>query len=973
MLQLFHGDCRPAGGTTDLMLATGDDDFDDFQAAPGQYGNPPPAAPLTPEVPIPSLGAGKEGTRQPLASNLFGGGDPEEEEEWGDFATVPANGSAAPQHQSLPAAAPARAAAPPAAAGSRGALRKLDAVWYLDGRTGSWVEAKVCPPRPAKAMVVLRHAASAPPPAPPWVCSAAASAAGLQVVSVDVSIQPPSYCVQLRSNGAFRETERHRLRPLLPGMPPPAGAEEGPAPAFAAHPPAAGHPPVPVHSGANGHAMPAAAAAPAPAAALGEEEDEFGDFAAAAAPPAPPPMPSFAHTHPAAASVLPAAPRAAPASPFVAPAAPGAAAAAPAAAPPPGSPRRLPSRRSSTGAGWECASRGLQPSSLPQGCPASQSCLHSLQLPPSNAPPMPQTPPRPSCSASAASCTQPLPGWQISWRRRSGSSSRWRRSSSSSSRKMSLESLRAEALRRRRSSSRHRRRPRGCSAMRRCLWICLEMRVWRMRRLSWRQQRLQHQPRALQQAHWRTHGSSISSRRTARRRLRSSTTCPPHSPTQRAGCWLWIMPTAFCGRRQALCRQHGNPQQSRRQQQLRRMGQLWLVACPWRHQQRQQLQWQEAGMRARMAALMTLWGLRARPSRWLPSNQRHSCPSRHLQPAQQQSRQAARRAVWQQQCLHRRCLLRGCSRARCCLWICLEMRVWRMCRLSWCQHWKHQHQHQPCSQQRLSTQSSRPQRQPVSWSSSSRRRRLISSSTRPAHSPTQQAGCWVWIMPTALCGRRQSMQLSRQGQAAGRRRRRRRMPVLVTLQPLQRKLQLEMHRRKRSSRLLLLWVRKPVGTMARKLAAAWKHHRPLHRRLPRGCSREWRCLWTCLEMRVWRMRRLSWWQSRRLGLAVLQQWLTRCSIRHGRSSRHGSRKSSRPKGNPSCPWQGWWQQPQQQPLQQQPLRWQQQRPAGGMTTRTAALLISWVRKQVLLAWTSSPGSSSLQRRLPWKLARQVAG
>ncbi|EFN57995.1 hypothetical protein CHLNCDRAFT_142159 [Chlorella variabilis] len=294
------------------MLATGDDDFDDFQAAPGQYGNPPPAAPLTPEVPIPSLGAGKEGTRQPLASNLFGGGDPEEEEEWGDFATVPANGSAAPQHQSLPAAAPARAAAPPAAAGSRGALRKLDAVWYLDGRTGSWVEAKV--------------------------------------VSVDVSIQPPSYCVQLRSNGAFRETERHRLRPLLPGMPPPAGAEEGPAPAFAAHPPAAGHPPVPVHSGANGHAMPAAAAAPAPAAALGEEEDEFGDFAAAAAPPAPPPMPSFAHTHPAAASVLPAAPRAAPASPFVAPAAPGAAAAAPAAAPPPGSPRRLPSRRSSTDA-----------------------------------------------------------------------------------------------------------------------------------------------------------------------------------------------------------------------------------------------------------------------------------------------------------------------------------------------------------------------------------------------------------------------------------------------------------------------------------------------------------------------------------------------------------------------------------------------------------------------------------------------
>ncbi len=73
---------------------------------------------------------------------------------------------------------------------------------------------------------------------------------------MDCAIQPPSYCVELLSNGAVRDTEQHRLRPRGPGLPPPGGLQgpapsssECPPPPHQQHPPQQQHPPpLPSHS-----------------------------------------------------------------------------------------------------------------------------------------------------------------------------------------------------------------------------------------------------------------------------------------------------------------------------------------------------------------------------------------------------------------------------------------------------------------------------------------------------------------------------------------------------------------------------------------------------------------------------------------------------------------------------------------------------------------------------------------------------
>ncbi|PSC70572.1 hypothetical protein C2E20_5957 [Micractinium conductrix] len=154
------------------------------------------------------------------------------------------------------------AAAPPA---SGAAFAKRQHVWYLDGRTGAWLEA--------------------------------------QVVHVDLSIQPPSYGIEL-PGGSFRETEQHRLRPCVRGGAAPQSAAAAAAPTANGH---AGSAPVAVPAAVAWPAAvdpPSAApktAAGAAAAAASVEGDEFGEFAA----------PEASSTEPAA-QLMPAA-RAAPA------------------------------------------------------------------------------------------------------------------------------------------------------------------------------------------------------------------------------------------------------------------------------------------------------------------------------------------------------------------------------------------------------------------------------------------------------------------------------------------------------------------------------------------------------------------------------------------------------------------------------------------------------------------------------------
>lgn len=135
-----------------------------------------------------------------------------------------------------------------------------------------------------------------------------------QVVSVDRTVHPPSYGVEL-PDGSYRETEAHRLLPRQPGAAPPPAANGHHAPgswaAAAASPfdqPAGG----PAKAAAAVAAPPpaavaAAAAGPAAAAAAEDEEDDFGEWAAAGALPLP--AAQAAAPRPAAAAAAPGSPR----------------------------------------------------------------------------------------------------------------------------------------------------------------------------------------------------------------------------------------------------------------------------------------------------------------------------------------------------------------------------------------------------------------------------------------------------------------------------------------------------------------------------------------------------------------------------------------------------------------------------------------------------------------------------------------
>jgi hypothetical protein len=125
---------------------TAEDDFEEFQAAP---------APLC--VPIPSCFGGAQthvgnasvfGSRgEPLPASLFSSEEPEDDG-WGEFSAVRANGTSHPQpvrhQQGAPPPAPPLPPPLAGAPGSRdGLIAKGDPVWYFDGRSHSWVEAKV--------------------------------------------------------------------------------------------------------------------------------------------------------------------------------------------------------------------------------------------------------------------------------------------------------------------------------------------------------------------------------------------------------------------------------------------------------------------------------------------------------------------------------------------------------------------------------------------------------------------------------------------------------------------------------------------------------------------------------------------------------------------------------------------------------------------------------------------------------------
>jgi hypothetical protein len=73
---------------------------------------------------------------RPLPADLFGGRD-EVDDDWGDFAAPSAAAGSQPQLPGVAAHQPALAAA------QAGDVRRGDAVWYLDGRLSTWVEAKV--------------------------------------------------------------------------------------------------------------------------------------------------------------------------------------------------------------------------------------------------------------------------------------------------------------------------------------------------------------------------------------------------------------------------------------------------------------------------------------------------------------------------------------------------------------------------------------------------------------------------------------------------------------------------------------------------------------------------------------------------------------------------------------------------------------------------------------------------------------
>jgi hypothetical protein len=109
----------------------------------------------------------------------------------------------------------------------------------------------------------------------------------LQVLAVDRTIEPPSFCVELCGSGTVRETERHRLQLRQPGTAPPLAT---PSAAAQVQPPVAAFSPgrrpeaaVPAVA-ANEHAAWKPASVPAASA----EDDGFGDFAAATADGPPP-------------------------------------------------------------------------------------------------------------------------------------------------------------------------------------------------------------------------------------------------------------------------------------------------------------------------------------------------------------------------------------------------------------------------------------------------------------------------------------------------------------------------------------------------------------------------------------------------------------------------------------------------------------------------------------------------------------